>query len=104
MSEVKQYTVSKGQLIDIETMQDACIYRLVSSDDYWTLESERDSLRAEVERLRIALSHADAWIEAAPHGENCFVSNRYDGDPGNRCNCGKDAAQETIGAALESSR
>lgn len=58
----------------------------------------------EVERLRIALSHAGAWIEAAPHGENCFVSSHYDGDPGSRCNCGKDSAQEAIESAMEASR
>ena len=22
------------------------------------------------------------------HGDNCYVSNQYEGDPGNRCNCG----------------
>lgn len=66
--------------------------------------STAEDLRAEGERLRIALSHAGAWIEAAPHGDNCFVSNHYDGDPGSRCNCGKDAAHAAIDAALEASR
>ncbi|MEE4460760.1 hypothetical protein V2S84_01195 [Azotobacter chroococcum] len=67
-------------------------------------EETRRALSAEVERLRIALSHAGAWIEAAPHGENCFVSSHYDGDPGSRCNCGKDSAQEAIESAMEASR
>ncbi|MDP3273406.1 MAG: hypothetical protein U1D69_12820 [Polynucleobacter sp.] len=31
------------------------------------------------------------WIEYAPHGDNCFVSDNYEGDPGNQCNCGKDS-------------
>lgn len=66
--------------------------------------STAEDLRAEGERLRIALSHAGAWIEAAPHGENCFVSSHYDGDPGSRCNCGKDSAQEAIESAMEASR
>lgn len=52
MSEVKQYTVLRGQLIDLETMQDAYVYRLVSSNDYWRLEEEHDALRAQVEALR----------------------------------------------------
>jgi hypothetical protein len=37
------------------------------------------------------LKGAFDWIESAPHGDNCFVSDHYEGDPGNRCNCGKDS-------------
>lgn len=42
------------------------------------------------------------WIESAPHGDNCFVSDNYEGDPGNQCNCGKDSllsAYEEFGQA-----
>ncbi len=35
------------------------------------------------------MRRAHNWISAAPHGDNCFVSNAYEGDPGNQCNCGK---------------
>ena len=37
------------------------------------------------------LKGAFDWIESAPHGDNCFVSDHYEGDPGNQCNCGKDS-------------
>lgn len=33
-------------------------------------------------------------IRAMPHGDNCFVSNHCESDPGNRCNCGKDSLLE----------
>lgn len=47
-----------------------------------------------------ALRHAHEWVMHQPHGDNCFVSNHYEGDPGNRCNCGKDSAEQVIGEAL----
>lgn len=47
-----------------------------------------------------ALRHAQAWIGSAPHGDNCFVSSHYDGDPGDRCNCGRDGALDAVDAAL----
>lgn len=52
---------------------------------------------ADVRGLVEALRWAHDWIDRAPHGENCFVSANYEGDPGNRCNCDKEA----ILAALE---
>jgi hypothetical protein len=39
---------------------------------------------------------ASQWISTGPHGDNCFVSDHHEGDPGNRCNCGKDALQEFL--------
>ena len=47
-----------------------------------------------------ALRHAASWIGSAPHSDNCFVSNHYEGDPGNRCNCGKDSAEQAVQDAL----
>jgi len=47
-----------------------------------------------------ALRHAEDWIGNAPHGDNCYVSNHYAGDPGNRCNCGKESALDAVTAAL----
>jgi hypothetical protein len=47
-----------------------------------------------------ALSSAESWISAAPHGDNCFVSRHGESDPGNRCNCGKSSVLELIGAAI----
>ena len=43
-----------------------------------------------------ALRHAEEWIDSREHGDNCYVSNHYEGDPGNRCNCGKTAVSEAI--------
>lgn len=47
-----------------------------------------------------ALRHAAEWIASAPHGDNCFVSSHYEGDPGDRCNCGKDSAEQAVHEAL----
>lgn len=50
-----------------------------------------------------AVVHAEAWISKMPHGDNCFLSDHYDGDPGASCNCGKEgllhALQEVIAKA-----
>ena len=51
-------------------------------------------LLAEVYRFR-------DFLDGAPHGDNCFVSNHYDSDPGNRCNCGKDEARQFVDAAIK---
>lgn len=48
-----------------------------------------------------ALNHAEDWIGHQPHGDNCFVSDHYEGDPGSRCNCGKDSALSSIQRAAE---
>lgn len=53
-------------------------------------------LQAEIESNVEKLSRAIAWIAAVPHSDNCFVSDHYDGDPGNRCNCGKDSIVEYL--------
>lgn len=42
-----------------------------------------------------------ALIGAIPHGDNCFVSSHYEGDPGDRCNCGKDSAIAALDAAID---
>lgn len=44
-----------------------------------------------------ALEIARNFIAETPHGDDCFVSDHYDGDPGNRCNCGK----EQVAAILD---
>jgi hypothetical protein len=57
----------------------------------------------------VALEKLDAaveFIQRAPHGENCFVSDHYESDPGNHCHCGKDALlswleSETVSAAQQ---
>lgn len=48
------------------------------------------------------LRAAEEWILKTPHGDNCFVSDHYEGDPGNRCNCGKESIEHAIAEALES--
>jgi hypothetical protein len=47
-----------------------------------------------------ALSSAESWISGSPHGDNCFVSSHGEGDPGNRCNCGKDSVLEFVCSAI----
>lgn len=51
--------------------------------------------------VRGMLEAAAQWIERAPHGDNCFVSDHYPGDPGDRCNCGKDGLLSAIEQALD---
>lgn len=58
--------------------------RLVSASDY-------DELRASHGELREALEAAYERITKTPHGDNCYLSNHYEGDPGNGCNCGKES-------------
>lgn len=58
-----------------------------------------DLTQREVDAI-YALRHAAEWIGSAPHGDNCFVSDHYEGDPGNRCNCGKDSAEQAVQNAL----
>jgi hypothetical protein len=55
---------------------------------------------SEAKQLREALEAAQAWISSAPHGDNCFVSDHYEGDPGNRCNCGKESLESYLDSAL----
>jgi hypothetical protein len=51
--------------------------------------------------LREALEVAREHIGKTPHGDNCYLSNHYDGDPGNRCNCGKEFIVGHIDALLD---
>lgn len=48
-----------------------------------------------------ALNHAQEWIGSAPHGDNCYVSDHYEGDPGDRCNCGKESALASVERGIE---
>lgn len=54
----------------------------------------REVMQQEMERAR-------QWIASVPHGDNCFVSSHYEGDPGDRCNCGKDTVLDAIDEAME---
>ena len=47
-----------------------------------------------------ALKHSNEWIQKAPHGENCYVSNHYEGDSGNQCYCGKESLENFLLAVL----
>jgi hypothetical protein len=72
-------------------------------DGGWTragLEAYGLEMTAQRDELLEALHHAEAWIGSAPHGDNCFVSAHYEGDPGDRCNCGKDSALEAVQDAI----
>ena len=44
---------------------------------------------------------AEKWIRLSDHGENCFVSDHYEGDPGDRCNCGRDELLSAIQTAID---
>lgn len=65
-------------------------FRLAAALSYWkNLESQREEMLA-------ALHAVSSWIRNIPHGENCFVSSHYDGDPGNQCNCGKESILDFV--------
>lgn len=49
--------------------------------------SQRDELLA---ALDVALENL------RPHGDNCFVSDHYEGDPGAGCNCGIDGVTDYL--------
>lgn len=53
-------------------------------------------LQGLITKLVGKLAAASNWISTGPHGDNCFVSDHHEGDPGNRCNCGKDALHEFL--------
>lgn len=44
-----------------------------------------------IQAMREVIQNAEDWIREAPHGDNCYVSDHYEGDPGDRCNCGKES-------------
>lgn len=50
--------------------------------------------------LREALERAAEWIGNTPHGDNCYVSEHYEGDPGDRCNCGKESIEGYLNHVL----
>lgn len=64
---------------------------------------EAAELCAQRDELLAVLKAAGKWINSAQHGDNCFVSDHYEGDPGNRCNCGKDGFSQYIDAAIAKS-
>lgn len=57
-------------------------------------------VQAEPTELLHALQEAADFISNHHHGDNCYVSDHYSGDPGNRCNCGKDSAEQAVQDAL----
>ena len=73
---------------DIDTLVAAATAAASGEDKDHEREAVRN-LAIERDAARRELAKARKWIAAAPHGENCFVSNAYKGDPGNQCNCGK---------------
>lgn len=67
---------------DLESCPDGGLFHLAAHAN--ELAIQRDELLA-------LLEYAHQWIDLSPHGDNCFVSDHYEGDPGNRCNCGKES-------------
>lgn len=56
--------------------------------------------RAVQDGMLVALERAAEWVDHSSHGDNCYVSDHYDGDPGNRCNCGKESLLSHIADLL----
>ena len=64
-----------------------------------TSEANAKLIAAAPELLQ-ALKHSIEWIQKAPHGENCYVSNHYEGDSGNQCHCSKESLENFLLAAI----
>ena len=71
-------------------------------DERDDLQSRLTALEAWAKEARDILSHAREWVSSVPHGDNCFVSNHSEFDPGNQCNCGKDSTVGFLDEVLES--
>ena len=54
--------------------------------------------------LEALLQGARDWAIARGHGDNCYVSRHYDGDPGDCCNCGLESLLDAIDAAINSAK
>lgn len=94
--------LSEGGAVDVE------MRRLSDGWEQAILRAERGEAalrqappREPTEAMYGALARAVSWITAAPHGDNCYLCNHYEGDPGNQCNCGKDSIIEIADAALD---
>jgi hypothetical protein len=82
------------QAAEMEAERDAWKYGDDARCDWLRARAEAAE-RAREECVQ-ALRAADEWIANAPHGDNCFVSNHYEGDPGSRCNCGRESVLNYI--------
>lgn len=49
---------------------------------------------------RKALELARNFVAETPHGDDCFVSNHYEGDPGNQCRCRKEWLSGVLDEAI----
>ena len=99
-------------LDDIDTLDDACrnddrafrdFVRKVQQKRFAVMEGPHCSPMPAGEQDRTLRNVAQAardWIGSAPHGDNCFVSDHYEGDPGTRCNCGKEALMDALDAVI----
>jgi hypothetical protein len=75
---------------------------ITDGDGEWECYACRkgDDIAAERDRYRNALRLAIERIRLSAHGDNCYLSEHYDGDPGNRCNCGKESLVEHLSLQL----
>ena len=55
---------------------------------------------SQLDNLRLRSAIDVAMDNLRSHGDNCFVSDNYEGDPGNRCNCGLDSLANYLKEAL----
>lgn len=83
---------SQGQRSDKDNLANAAYIVAAQPSVILALLEER-------KRLRGALAAALEWVEAAPHGDNCYLDPGH--DLGQSCECGKDSAGRAISAALE---
>ena len=51
--------------------------------------------------LAEALKTSFTWIQKSHHGDNCYVSDHHETDPGNRCNCGKDSIENFLSRVMD---
>ena len=63
--------------------------------------SELRRLHEVNQELVEALKTSFTWIQKSPHGDNCYVSDHHETDPGNRCNCGKDSIENFLSRVMD---
>ena len=93
-----KYTI----IYDFETGQSECLRynepwrKLIGDKMVLACFDEIVLLRQQRDELLAALHAAKSLIKDSPHCDNCFVSNHYEGDKGNQCNCGKESVFDFV--------
>lgn len=90
--------IEANAVIDKRLLQEICAVGPTESGREQQEANAR--LIAAAPDLLSAAEHAEAWIGDMPHGDNCYLSDHYDGDPGNQCNCGKEVVLSLLNDAI----